>query len=108
MSFNHPKALALIQRFQEIDARKHFHEYRGDYRVEDTDVWEILESSHQLLQREAWRVMREEEESVGCRVAIEEQSPRDYECMVNRLHDVLDSYVNTHRDLTPYARDNAA
>lgn len=52
--------------------------------------------------------MREEEESVECEVAIEEQSPRDYERTMTRLHELLDSYVDTNRDLTPYVRDNAA
>ena len=108
MSFNHPDALALIQRFQEIDARKHFNEHSGDYGMDDTNVWGILDSSYQSLQRDAWQVMREEEESVECEVAIEEQSPRDYERMMTRLHELLDSYVDTNRDLTPYVRDNAA
>jgi len=108
MSFNHPDALALIQRFQEIDARKHFNEHSGDYGMDDTNVWGILDSSYQSLQRDAWQVMREEEESVECEVAIEEQPPRDYERMMTRLHELLDSYVDTSRDLTPYVRDNAA
>jgi hypothetical protein len=77
MSFNQPDALAVIQRFQEIDARKHFNEHSGDYGMDDTNVWGILDSSYQSLQRDAWQVVREEEESVECEVAIEEQSPRD-------------------------------
>lgn len=108
MSFNHPEALALIQRFQEIDARRHFLTHKGqDYSVEDTNVWGILDPAYQRLQKAAWSIMREEEERVGKEVSIDEQSPRDYERMVQRLEELLGPYVARHQDLTPYAKANA-
>lgn len=108
MSFNHPEALALIQRFQEIDARRHFLAHKGqDYSVEDTNVWGILDPTYQKVQKAAWSMMREEEERVGRELSIDEQSPREYERMVQRLKELLGSYVNQHQDLTPYAKANA-
>jgi flavin-dependent dehydrogenase/AcrR family transcriptional regulator len=107
MSFNHPDALALVQRFQEIDARRHFHENRAnDYGIDDTNVWGILDPSYQALQKEAWAICREEELAVAKDVSIQEQTVRDYERMVKRLRGLLGPYVDGHRDLTPYVRQN--
>lgn len=106
MSFNHPQALSLIQRFQEIDARRHFNDHVGDYGDEDTNVWGILDGAYQGLQHSAWQVMREEEEAVTGEVDIGEQTARDYERMMSRLRSLLDPYVDANRELTPYVRDN--
>jgi flavin-dependent dehydrogenase len=109
MSFNHPAALALIQRFQEIDARRHFLDNRGSgYGPADTNVWGILDPAYQEMQKAAWRVLRDAEEAVGRTVPIEEQSIRDYEPMVAHLRTLLGGYLEEHADLTPYARANAA
>lgn len=107
MSFNHPEALALVQRFQEIDARRHFHENRAnDYGLDDTNVWGILDPAYQELQKGAWAICREEEEAVGRGVPITEQTPEDYSDLILRLRGLLGPYVGGHEDLTPYVRQN--
>jgi 2-polyprenyl-6-methoxyphenol hydroxylase-like FAD-dependent oxidoreductase len=107
MSFNHPEAMKLIQRFQEIDARRHFVQNRGqEYTEADTKVWGILNPAYQELQKAAWEIMREEEMAVSKELSINEQSAHDYERMVERLKTVLEGYVTSHTDLTPYANTN--
>ncbi|MEW6731055.1 MAG: TetR family transcriptional regulator [Acidobacteriota bacterium] len=107
MSFNHPKALALVQRFQEIDARRHFLQHESqDYSIDETNVWGILNPTYQELQKAAWAIMREEEMLIGSELSIEEQSPRDYERMVERLKRLLGDYVISHSDLTPFITGN--
>ena len=107
MSFNHPEAMALVQRFQEVDARRHFLDHGGDdYALPDTNVWGILDPAYQELQVAAHAILREEEEAVGREVPVGEQSLRDYDPAVRRLRELLGPYVEAHRDLTPYARDN--
>jgi hypothetical protein len=109
MSFNHPEALALVQRYQEIDARRHFLDHSGDeYGPADTNVWGILDPAYQELQVAAHGILREEEEAVGREVPVGEQSLRDYEPAVRRLRELLGPYLDAHVDLTPYARENAA
>jgi flavin-dependent dehydrogenase/AcrR family transcriptional regulator len=107
MSFNHPEATALIQRFQEIDARRHFNETENkDYSIEDTNIWGILTPSYQEMQKRVWAILREEEQAVGTELSVDEQSPRDYERLVARLRDCLGPYVEAHEDLTPYVTQN--
>jgi flavin-dependent dehydrogenase/AcrR family transcriptional regulator len=108
MSFNHPTALTLVQRFQEVDARRHFVDNGGaDYSMADTNVWGILDERYQDLQKAAWQILRDAEKTVGHEVPVEEQSPRDYERAVGRLREVLGAYVAENQELTPYARANA-
>jgi flavin-dependent dehydrogenase len=107
MSFNHPEAIALIQRFQEIDARRHFKENDNkDYTKEDTNIWGILTPSYQEMQKKVWAILREEEQAVATELSVDEQSPRDYERMVKRLRECLGPYVDAHEDLTPYVTQN--
>jgi hypothetical protein len=107
MSFNHPEAIALVQRFQEIDARRHFMENEHkDYSREDTNIWGILTPSYQELQKRVWSILREEEQAVGTELAVGEQSPRDYGRLVKRLRDCLGPYVDAHEELTPYVTQN--
>jgi hypothetical protein len=97
-------AVALVLRFQEIDARRHFQAQGGrDYGPEDTNVWGILDPPYQSLQRKAWSIMREEEEAVGSEAPVAEQSPPDYERMVGRLRDLLGAYVDANESLTAFA-----
>ena len=107
MSFNHPEALALVQRFQEIHARRHFNQHEDrDYGDDDTNVWGILNPSYVKLQKRAWSIMRDAEQAVGAEVPVAEQSPRDYEPMVRRLRKLLGVHVDGHEDLTPYVTQN--
>lgn len=95
--------MELIQRFQEIDARRHFNATKhNEYTMQDTNVWGILDPAYQELQIKSWTIMREEEERVGTEVASEEQSPRDYERMVLRLKALLNKYVESNKALTPF------
>jgi hypothetical protein len=106
MSFNHPRAIALIQRFQETWARRHFHDERNHpYGRRDTNVWGILDRRYQRVQHDAWELMRAEERTVAARVPVERQSCRDYEAMAARLERLLRPHMDDA--LTPYARDNA-
>lgn len=108
LSFDHPELLALVQRFQEIDARRHFHVHGArEYGLEDTNVWGILAPEYQALQRAAWTLCREAEEAVGAAVPVEEQTPADYEDHLARMRALLGPYVESHRDLTPYVGQNA-
>ncbi len=107
MSFNHPELLALVQRFQEIDARRHFHEHRAaEYGEEDTNVWGILTPAYQELQLKAWAMCREEEDAVAKEVSVAQQTPADYERLLERMRALLGPYVEGHVDLTPYVRQN--
>jgi flavin-dependent dehydrogenase/AcrR family transcriptional regulator len=107
MSFDHPEALALVQRLQEIAARRHFLDHRNhDYGPDDTNVWGILAPEYQQMQRAAWSLLREEEERLGRSLAVSEQSSRDYEPVVARLRALLDAHVGAHEALTPYVRAN--
>ena len=107
MSFNHPQAIELIQRFQEIDARRHFHQHQNStYSLADTNVWGILNPIYQSLQRKLWQIMRQAEITVGQNKAIEEQSLQDYEFMVAQIQDYLSSYLDNHLELNPYITHN--
>ncbi|VEP15962.1 Halogenase [Hyella patelloides LEGE 07179] len=107
MSFNHPQAIELIQRFQEIDARRHFNQHIcSDYSLADTNVWGILNPLYQSLQKQLWQIMRQAEITVGEHKAIEEQSIKDYEFMVEQINVYLSSYLNSHLELTPYITQN--
>jgi flavin-dependent dehydrogenase/AcrR family transcriptional regulator len=108
MSFNHPAALALVQRFQEVDARRHFEDNRGaDYGVADTNVWGVLDPRYEEMQKAAWQVLRDEELAVGREVPVAEQSHKDYERAVARLSKLLRPYLSANQALNPYARANA-
>lgn len=107
MSFNHPKAIELIQRFQEIDARRHFNQHiTSDYCLADTNVWGILNPIYQSLQKQLWQIMREAEITVGELKPINQQTPKDYEMMVERIEAYLVNYLDIHSQLTPYILQN--
>ncbi len=107
MSFNHPQAIALVQRLQEIDARRHFHENaKADYGLADTNVWGILSPSYQEMQRQAWEIMHQNEQQLSD-VPIDEQTMKDYQPMVTQLKSLLDNYLESNRDLTPYFKVNS-
>ena len=107
MSFNHPEALELIQRFQEIYARRHFnrHQQRA-YSLADTNVWGILDEEYQEMQNILWQIMRQEELRVNSQVPIQEQIPIHYERMVKRMQRYLNCYLNQYVKLTPYTTQN--
>jgi hypothetical protein len=72
MSFNHPEALALVQRFQEIEARRHFNGYEPQQYCEaDTKVWGIFDDEYQMIQKEFVNIMRDEEQAVAAVVPVE-------------------------------------
>ena len=107
MSFNHPQALTLIQRFQEIYARLHFNNHkRQSYGMADTNVWGILDEEYQVMQKSLWAIMGQEELRVGKQIPICEQTPLDYETMVKRLQQFLNPYLNQHVELNPYIIQN--
>ena len=107
MSFNHPKAIELIQRFQEIDARRHFNQHiTSNYCLADTNVWGILNPIYQSLQKRLWQIMREAEITVGELKSVERQTPEDYEVMVERIEAYLVNYLDNHSQLTPYILQN--
>ena len=109
MSFNHPKAIELIQRFQEIDARRHFNQHiTSDYCLADTNVWGILNPIYQSLQKQLWQIMREAEIAVGQQKAVNEQTIEDYEFMVKQIEAYLANYLDSHSQLTPYITQNEA
>ena len=109
MSFNHPKAIELIQRFQEIDARRHFNQHiSSDYSLADTNVWGILNPLYQSLQKQLWQIMHQAEITVAENKNIEEQSIQDYEFMVEQIETYLSSYLDNHLGLTPYITQNEA
>lgn len=109
MSFNHPQAIELIQRFQEIDARRHFNQHMNlDYSLADTNVWGILNPIYQSLQKQLWQIMRQAEMTVGQHKPVEEQSRQDYEFMVKQIQVYLSSYLDNHLELTPYITQNQA
>ena len=107
MSFNHPKAIELIQRFQEIDARRHFNQHiMSDYCLADTNVWGILNPIYQSLQKQLWQIMRSAEIAVGEQKAVNEQTIEDYEFMVEQIEAYLANYLDSHSQLTPYIVQN--
>ena len=107
MSFNHPKAIELIQRFQEIDARRHFNQHlMSDYCLADTNVWGILNPIYQSLQKQLWKIMREAEITVEKQKAVNEQTIEDYEFMVKQIETYLAHYLDNHSQLTPYIVQN--
>ena len=107
MSFNHPKAIELIKRFQEIDARRHFNQHiTSDYCLADTNVWGILNPIYQSLQKQLWQIMREAEIAVGEQKAVNQQTSEDYEVMVERIEAYLINYLDIHSQLTPYVVQN--
>ena len=109
MSFNHPRAIELIQRFQEIDARRHFNQHiMSDYSLADTHVWGILNPIYQSLQKQLWQIMRQAEIAVDERKAVKEQSTKDYEFMVEQIQVYLSNYLDNHLELTPYIIQNEA
>ena len=107
MSFNHPKAIELIQRFQEIDARRHFNQHiMSDYCLADTNVWGILNPIYQSLQKQLWQIMQDAEIAVGKQKAVNEQTVEDYEEMVEQIEAYLANYLDSHSQLTPYITQN--
>ena len=107
MSFNHPQAIELIQRFQEIDARRHFNQHlTSDYCLADTNVWGILNPVYQSLQKQLWEIMQEAEITVGDRKPVNEQTISDYEFMVKQVQAYLADYLDNHAELTPYISQN--
>lgn len=105
MSFNRPDTLALIQRFQEVDARRHFLTHaRDNYDINDTNVWGVLDGRYQDRQKQAWAIMREAEEAQ--RLPASEQSPKDYASMQKQLENLLGDYVDSNAALTPFVVAN--
>lgn len=103
MSFNHPEAMELVQRFQEVDARRHFLAHQSaDYGPRDTNVWGILDAPYQELQKGAWDVLREAEVEVGRAVPAREQRAADYTGACGRLRDLLGDYLRSNLALTPF------
>ena len=107
MSFNHPKAIELIQRFQEIDARRHFNQHiSSDYSLADTNVWGILNPLYQSLQKQLWEIMHQAETTVAQQKNVGQQSTQDYEFMVQQIQIYLSNYLDNHLGLTPYIIQN--
>lgn len=107
LSFNHPGALDIVLRLQEIDARRHFGDYaENDYDIEDTNIWGILDPTYQKMQISAWNIMRDAERRVAEKVPYEQQNHTHYEGMVRDLEPLLREYVTEYIDLTPYAVNN--
>lgn len=107
MSFNHPEALEIVQRFQEIDARRHFSEHEGnDYLLEDINVWGILDEDYQILQRKLYQVMSEAEQQVGVEVPVQEQSASDYQLMVEQMRECLGAHLEESAEWTPFITQN--
>ncbi len=108
MSFNHPQSLALIQRLQEIDARKHFLDNaKAAYSEADTNVWGILSPSYQELQQRAWNIMHDAEHQLAD-IPLDEQTADDYQPMVGALFQLLEDYLEKNRDLTPYMKSGSS
>jgi flavin-dependent dehydrogenase len=107
MSFNHPEALKLVQRFQEIDARRHFEEHEStDYCMDDTNVWGILDDDYQVIQNKLWHLMREYEKDLGDEIPLHDQSPDDYEQLVTAMQSLLENRLQEHLELTPFVTQN--
>ncbi|WP_036480199.1 NAD(P)/FAD-dependent oxidoreductase [Myxosarcina sp. GI1] len=107
MSFNHPRAIEIIQRFQEIDARRHFNQHiNSDYTLADTNVWGILNPVYQSFQQQLWHIMRQAEITIGKTKTIDEQSSKDYEPMIAQIEAYLSNYLNNHLELNPYIVQN--
>jgi flavin-dependent dehydrogenase/AcrR family transcriptional regulator len=106
-SFNHPRSLALVQRFQEIDARRHFETHQDSaYGWPDTDVWGLLRPEYQQMQRALWEKMTEHEQRLDSLIALEEQSPTDYQPMIDDMEALLMPYLREHSRLNPYTFQN--
>lgn len=109
MSFNHPEALALTQRFQEIDARRHFNQqnrFSDDYNLADTNVWGILSPTYQDMQRQLWRTMCQAEQQVLAEYPLSQQHSALYQVMVEEMQKQLADYLDQHVELTPYILQN--
>ncbi|MGP1371191.1 MAG: NAD(P)/FAD-dependent oxidoreductase [Almyronema sp.] len=109
MSFNHPEAIALIQRFQEIDARRHFNQQQhldDDYRLADTNVWGILNPTYQVMQKQLWQIMRQAEQKVLATAPSSARPAAAYEDMVQQMKAQLHTYLNQYVELTPYVVQN--
>ena len=107
MSFNHPRSLALVQRFQEIDSRRHFEEHQdNDYSLADTNVWGLLKPEYQSMQKTVWDLMLEHEHMIDARIPLEEQSPDDYRPMVEQMERTLRPYLDENSRLNPYVLHN--
>ena len=99
----------MIQRFQEVDARRHFLTHARDaYCALDTNVWGILDPGYQRLQYTLLECKREAESEVERTLPPGEQSPADYLPVVERLREVLGDYVQSNASLTPYVQNNPA
>ncbi len=109
MSFNHPEALELIQRFQEIDARRHFNQQQRthNYSLADTNVWGILSPTYQIVQKQVWSILREAELKIDPKHPSGAQSSSEYTNMVERLKDCLLPYLEMHAELSPYMIQNS-
>lgn len=106
LSFNHPEAMALVQRMQEVDARRHYLVNKdAPYDEIDTNVWGILDGSYQALQRDAWQILRDAE--LAQTAPVGEQHPADYADAVERLRDRLGHHLADNRTLTPYVAQAA-
>ncbi|MBE7380351.1 MAG: NAD(P)/FAD-dependent oxidoreductase [Leptolyngbya sp. SIO1E4] len=108
MSFNHPEAIELVQRFQEIDARRHFNQHQNlmdDYRLADTNVWGILSPSYQVMQKQLWQIMHQAEQHAA---AADDAQLRCalYDDMVRQMKAQLHHYLEQHVELTPYVVQN--
>ena len=107
MSHNHPKALSIVRRFGEVSSRSHFDEICDEpYQLADTNVWGHLWPEHRARQRLIWEIMREEELAVDERVPVEQQTPRDYEPMVERLERAIGAHLDRNMALNPYIANN--
>ncbi|MDB9524736.1 tryptophan 7-halogenase [Oscillatoria sp. CS-180] len=109
MSFNHPRAIELIQRFQEIDARRHFNQQNhlsDEYTLADTNVWGILSPDYQEMQQKLWQLMHETEQRVLAHCSSEQQSLTLYEEMVQQMEALLAIHLDQHVGLTPYIVQN--
>ena len=108
LSFNHPEAMALVQRMQEVDARRHFLVHKdADYDESDTNVWGILDPAYQDLQRDAWQILRDAELALDASTPVREQRPEDYAAAVAALRDRLGTHLEHNRSLTPYVAQAA-
>ena len=109
MSFNHPEAIELIQRFQEVDARRHFNQqqnFENDYRLADTNVWGILSPDYQVMQKQLWKTMRQAELQVAAQYPPHQRKSVLYEDMVQQIKAQLYTYLEEHVELTPYILQN--
>ena len=103
-----PRVARMTQRFQEVDARRHFLiGERDDYGDADTNVWGILDASYQELQQAAHDCLSAGERTVGRQVEPREQTPADYAFLVEELSGLLGAYVTRNAALTPFVGNNS-